>query len=439
MQQKNFDYTIFSWSKQAGLAPIHVDHAKGVYFWDKDGKRYLDFSSQLISNNLGHGNQAITEAVTKQMEKLSFVSCSMTTDIRGELGEKLAQVSPKGLNKTLFTLGGSEAIENAVKLARIVSGRHKIIAQYRSYHGATYGAASVGGDPRRFAIDDQQVPNIVHVENPYSYRCPWGTNSAEECGKMALRNLEQTILYENPASIAAILIEGESGSSGCIKYPPFYWKGVKEIADKYGILTISDEVMSGFGRTGKWFGIDHHGVSPDIMCLAKGLTGAYLPMGGLMMTDAIANHFNDKVLPLGLTYSAHSVSCAAALAAINVYEQDGLIDNSAAMGAYADEWAVKLAARHPSIGDWRNTGLLGCFELVKNREDKTPMAEWNCKPQDMGAMALVAAKLKELGMFTLVRWNYVFVAPPLIINKEQMDEGMEIISEALKLADKECY
>lgn len=439
LQQKNFDYTIFSWSKQGGLAPIHVDHAKGVYFWDKNGKRYLDFSSQLISNNLGHGNPAIAAAVTKQMEKLSFVSCGMTTDIRGELGEKLANIAPKGLKKTLFTLGGSEAIENAIKLARIVSGRHKIIAQYRSYHGATYGAISVGGDPRRFAVDAQSLPNIIHVENPYSYRCPWGTNSAEECGKMALRNLEQTILYENPSSIAAILIEGESGSSGCIKYPPFYWKGVKEIADKYGILTISDEVMSGFGRTGKWFGIDHHGVSPDIMCMAKGLTGAYLPLGGLMMTEAIANQFNDQVLPLGLTYSAHSVSCAAAVAAIEVYENDNLIGNAAEMGAYADQWALELAKKHPSIGDWRNTGLLGCFELVKNRESKEPTCAWNCKPQDMGAMALVAAKLKELGMFTLVRWNYVFVAPPLIINKEQMDEGMEMISEALKLADKECY
>jgi taurine--2-oxoglutarate transaminase len=439
MQQQNFDYTIFSWSKQAGLAPIHADHGKGVYFWDKNGKRYLDFSSQLISNNLGHGHQGITEAVTKQMQKLSFVSCGMTTDIRGELGEKLANIAPKGLKKTLFTLGGSEAIENAVKLARIVTGRHKIIAQYRSYHGATYGAISVGGDPRRFAVDAQSVPNIIHVENPYSYRCPWGTDNAEDCGRMALRNLEQTILYENPANIAAILIEGESGSSGCIKYPPFYWKGVKELADKYGILTISDEVMSGFGRTGKWFGIDHHGVSPDMMCMAKGLTGAYLPLGGLMLSEAIANEFNDKVLPLGLTYSAHSVSCAAAVAAINIYEQENLIENAAQMGIYADKWALKLANRHPSIGDWRNTGLLGCFELVKNRESKVPMAEWNCKPQDWGAMAGVAAKLKELGMYTLVRWNYVFVAPPLLINAAQMDEGMEIISEALKIADKDCY
>lgn len=437
--QLNFDHTFFSWSKQANLSPIHVDSAKGVYFYDKAGKRYLDFSSQLISNNIGHGHPAITEAVVRQMEKVSFVTCSMVTDIRGLLGEKLAQIAPDGLNKTLFTLGGSESIENAIKLARIYTGRHKILAHYRSYHGATYGAVSVGGDPRRFAVDSQAVPNIIHVENPYAYRCPWGTNSPEECGKMALRNLEQIILYNNPDSIAAILIEGESGSSGCIKYPPFYWKGVKEIAAKYGILTICDEVMSGFGRTGKWFGIDHHEVSPDMMCMAKGLTGGYIPMGGLMVSDAIAKSFDDKMMPLGLTYSAHAVACAAALATIKVYEDENLIENAAAMGRYADEWAIELQRRHPSIGDWRNTGLLGCLELVKNRETKEPTAAWNCKPQDWGAMAQVYAKLKELGLFTLVRWNYVFVAPPLTINKSEMDEGMEKISEALRLADVVCH
>lgn len=433
--QHNFDYTFFSWSKQAGITPIHADRAQGVSFWDKSGKRYLDFSSQLISNNIGHGHPKVTEAVVKQMNKLSFVTCSIATDIRGEVGEKLASIAPKGLKKTLFTLGGSEAIENAIKLARIYTGRHKIIAQYRSYHGATYGAITVGGDPRRFAVDAQQVPNILHVENPYFYRCPWNSKTMEECAENALRNLEQTILYENPDSIAAILFEGESGSSGCIKYPPFYWKRVKEIADKYGILTIADEVMSGFGRTGKWFGIDHHGVSPDMMCMAKGLTGGYIPMGGLMVSDKIAEVFNDKMLPLGLTYSAHAVACAAASAVIDVYKEENLVERAAELGQYANQWAEELKRRHPSIGDWRNTGLLGCFELVKNRETKEPTAAWNCKPQDWGAMAQVAAKLKELGLFTLTRWNYVFVAPPLITSHAEMDEGMEKISEALKFAD----
>jgi taurine--2-oxoglutarate transaminase len=437
MLQKNFDHTFFSWSKQAGLSPIHVSHAKGSYFYDANGKSYLDFSSQLISNSLGHGHPAITAAIVEQLQKVSFVSCTMTTDIRGLLGEKLASIAPKGLTKTLFTLGGSEAIENAVKLARIYTGRHKIIAHYRSYHGATYGAISVGGDPRRFAVDSQAVPNVVHVENPYSYRCPWGTDSAEACGEAALRNLEQTIIYENPASIAAILIEGESGTSGCIKYPPFYWRGVKAIAQKYGILTIADEVMSGFGRTGKWFGIDHHEVSPDMLCMAKGLTGAVLPLGALMVTDEIAKAFDDKVLPLGLTYSAHAVACAASLAAIEVYENEDLITQAASHGAYIDQWAEELKKRHVSIGDWRNTGMLGCFEMVKNRETKQPMAEWNCAPKDWGAMAKVAANLKEQGLFTLARWSYLFVAPPLNCSRAEIDEGMEKISKAMLLTDAE--
>ena len=437
--QNNLDYTFFSWSKQAGLTPIHADYGKGVYFYDKSGKAYLDFSSQLMSNNIGHGHPAITEAVTRQMEKLSFVTCGMATDVRGLLGEKLAEISPKGLKKTLFTLGGSEAIENAIKLARIYTGRHKIITQYRSYHGATYGAISAGGDPRKFAVDAQAVPNILHVENPYSYRCPWGTDSPEACSQAALRNLEQIIQYENPASIAAILFEGESGTSGCIKYPASYWKGVKAIAEKYGILTIADEVMSGFGRTGKWFGIDNHGVAPDMMTMAKGLTGAYLPLGGLMVSEQIGAMFDDKVMPLGLTYSAHAVSCAAALATIKVYEDENLIANTLEMEAYVNQWAVELAKRHPSIGDWRNTGLLGCFELVKNRETKEPTAAWNCAPKDWGAMAQVAAKLKELGLFTLTRWNYVFVAPPLISTRAHIDEGMEKISQALKFADAVCH
>lgn len=437
--QRNMDYTLFSWSKQKGISPLHIDRAEGVYLYTKEGKRYIDFSSQLMNANIGHGRQEVTEAVTHQMQKLSFITCAMTTDVRGELGEKLAQITPDGLTKTLFTLGGSEAIENAIKLARLYTGRHKIIANYRSYHGATMGAISVGGDPRRFAVDDQAMPNVVHVENPYFYRCPWYSNTIEECGERAIRNLEQTILFESPGNVAAILMEGESGSSGCFKYPPFYLKKVRELCDKYGILLIIDEVMSGFGRTGKWFGIDHHGVSPDIMCMAKGLTSGYIPMGGIIVQQKIADAFNDAVMPLGLTYSAHAVGCAAALAVIDIYEREGLVQRAAEMGKYLDKRIEDLKKIHPCIGDWRNTGLLGCLEIVKNRETKEPMAAWNCKPTEMGAMAKVMAKLKELGLFTLVRWNYLFIAPPLVVNEAQIEEGLAIISESLKLADAECY
>jgi len=434
--KNNLDYTFFSWSKQAGLNPIAVKSAKGIYFNDYDGKKYIDFSSQLMNANIGHGHPMVIEAIKKQAEELPFVTCSMATNVRGELGKKLAEITPGSLKKTLFTLGGSEAVENAIKLARLYTGRHKIISHYRSYHGATYGAVSVGGDPRKFQFDDQSVPNIVHVENPYFYRCPWNSATMEECGERAAANLERVIRFENPKGIAAILIEGESGSSGCIKYPPFYWKRVKEIADRYGILLIDDEVMSGFGRTGKWFGIDHHEVTPDIMCVAKGLTSGYAPLGGVIVKEEIAAYFNEEPLPLGLTYSAHALGCAAALACIRVYEDEKLIENAALMGIYLEGKMEKLSEKHPSIGDFRNTGLLGVIELVKNRETREPLTPWNAAATEMEPANRMSAKLRELGLFTFIRWNWIFLAPPLIINKSQIDEGLDIIEKAVEIADE---
>ena len=353
---------MFSWSKQGGLNPLNLAKARGIYLWDRDGKKYLDFSSQLMNVNIGHGNQRITEAVVAQMKELSYVYPGAATEVRGKLGKKIAELTPGNLTKTFFTLGGAEAIENAIKVARMYTGRHKIVAQYRSYHGATYGAVSVGGDPRKHAVDAHQAPHFVQVENPYFYRCPWNSSSIEECGEMALRNLEQVIKYENPGSVAAILMEGESGSSGCIKYPPNYWQGVRRIADEHGILLISDEVMSGFGRTGEWFGIDHHRVVPDIMAIAKGLTSGYLPLGGTVVTDEIADHFNERNLTIGLTYSAHAVSCAAALENVKILEEENMIENAKAMGQYMEGAVEELSSKHPSIGDFRNTGLLGCID-----------------------------------------------------------------------------
>jgi taurine---2-oxoglutarate transaminase len=436
--KNNLDYTLFSWAKQGGLNPINASHAKGSYVYDRDGKKYLDFSSQLMNVNIGHGNPRITKAVAKQMEQLSYVYPGMATDVRGELGKKLAEITPGNLIKTFFTLGGADAIENAIKLARIYTGRHKIITHYRSYHGATYGAISAGGDPRRFAIDSQAVNNFVHVENPYAYRCPWNSSTIEECGERALAHLERVIKFENSDAIAAILFEGESGSSGCIKYPPMYLKRVREICDKYGILMIDDEVMSGFGRTGKMFGIDHHNVTPDIMCMAKGLTSGYLPLGAMTVTDTIAKHFSDKPMLLGLTYSAHAVACAAALENLKIIEEENLVIKAAEMGTYIETEVDKLKTKHPSIGDFRNTGLLGCIELVKNRETKEPVTPWNAKPKDMEITNKMAAKIRELGMFTFVRWNWIFIAPPLNVSKEEVDEGLKIISETIAIADAYC-
>lgn len=436
--QNCLDYTLFSWSKQAGLDPIHADRAEGIYVYDNDGKKIVDFSSQLMNVNIGHGNQRITEAVAKQMQKLSYVYPGMATDPRGELGKLLAEITPGNLTKSFFTLGGAEAIENAIKLARMYTGRHKIISHYRSYHGATYGAISAGGDPRKFPVDSMSVPNFVHVENPYAYRCPWGTNSVEECGRMALEHLERVIQFENPNSIAAVLFEGESGSSGCIKYPPNYWKKLRQLADKYGFLLIDDEVMSGFGRTGKMFGIDHHDTTPDIMCVAKGLTSGYLPLGATIVTDKIAQHFDNNPMVIGLTYSAHATACAAAVENIKVLLEEKMVENAAKMGEYMEQQVAKLADKHPSIGDFRNTGLLGCIELVKNRTTKEPVTPWNAGPADMEATNRMAAKMKELGMFTFVRWNWIFIAPPLCITKEQIDEGLAIVSQVIEIADEYC-
>lgn len=431
--QDNLDYTLFSWSKQKGLNPIAIKYGKGVYLYDYDGKRYLDFSSGLINVNIGHGNQRVTDAVARQMKEISYVTPSCVTQVRGELGKKLASVTPKGLNKTLFTTGGAEAIDNSIKLARLYTGRHKILARYQAYHGATYGAISAGGDPRKLAVDAQQAPNFIHFDIPYLYRWEYGE---ENLLKEAITNIERIISFEGPQNIAAILLEGESGSSGCLKYPAGYLKQLREICNRHGILLISDEVMSGFGRTGKWFGVDNHDTIPDMIATAKGITSGYVPLGALIVSDKIASQYDDNVLWLGLTYSAHPVSCAAGLEVMKIYEDENLIANAAAMGRYIDEQVEILKQKHPSIGDWRNTGLLGCLELVKSRKTKEPMAPFNAKPDEMIVMNKVAAKLKDLGMHTFVRWNYIFIAPPLCITKEQVDEGLSIISEALAIADE---
>ena len=435
-KQFNLDHTIFAWSNQKGLDPIHVEKAKGVYLYDDKGKKYIDFSSQLMNVNVGHGRQEVTEAVKKQMEKLSYVSPPFTTDSRGILGKKIADITPENLNKTFFTLGGAESNENAIILARLHTNKHKIITHYRSYHGATIGAVSAGGDPRKNEIDNQQVPNCIHVENPYYYRCPWYSSSFKECGERAIKNLENSINYEGSKNIAAIMMEGESGSSGCIKYPPNYLKKVSKLCKKYNILLIIDEVMSGFCRTGKWFGFNHHDIKPDIVTIAKGITSGYIPLGGVIVSNEIIDTFNNKFLPLGLTYSAHSVACAAANSVLDICDKENLNENATNIGSYTDQLMKKLINKHPSIGDWRNTGMLGCIELVKNRKAKEPLAPFNASASEMKQMNQVTSKLRELGMFTYCKWNFIFVAPPLIATKEEIDEGIDIISKALSIADE---
>lgn len=426
----NREYTFFSWSVQGQVRPIPVERAEGVYFWDTDGKRYLDFSSQLMNTNIGHQHPKVVKAIQEQAAKLCFVHPGNATDVRGLLGKKLAEVTPGNLKKTFFTLGGAEANENAIKIARFYTGRHKILARYRSYHGATHGSIALTGDYRRLAVEPA-MPGAVHFLDPFCYRCPFG-QKPESCKRECISHLEEVIRYEGPDKIAAVIMEGVVGSNGLIIPPDDYWPRVREICEKYGILLISDEVMSGWGRTGKWFAVDHWNVTPDIITTAKGITSGYVPLGAVIVSEPIAKFFDDKYLYAGLTYNGHALACAAALATIAVYEEDHLIENAVTVGKHLGEALEGIKARHPSVGDVRYIGLFSAIELVANRETKEilPAAK----------MAEVGKVLRENGLFTFIMANnmgsMVFVVPPLCITKEQLNEGLAIVEKALEVADK---
>jgi taurine--2-oxoglutarate transaminase len=426
----NREYTFFSWSVQGQVRPIPVERAEGVYFWDTNGKRYLDFSSQLMNTNIGHQHPKVVKAIQEQAAKLCFVHPGNATDVRGLLGKKLAEVTPGNLKKTFFTLGGAEANENAIKIARFYTGRHKILARYRSYHGATHGSIALTGDYRRLAVEPA-MPGAVHFLDPFCYRCPFG-QKPESCKRECISHLEEVIRYEGPDKIAAVIMEGVVGSNGLIIPPDDYWPRVREICEKYGILLISDEVMSGWGRTGKWFAVDHWNVTPDIITTAKGITSGYVPLGAVIVSEPIAKFFDDKYLYAGLTYNGHALACAAALATIAVYEEDHLIENAVTVGKHLGEALEGIKARHPSVGDVRYIGLFSAIELVANRETKEilPAAK----------MAEVGKVLRENGLFTFIMANnmgsMVFVVPPLCITKEQLNEGLAIVEKALEVADK---
>ncbi|MHA2231887.1 MAG: aminotransferase class III-fold pyridoxal phosphate-dependent enzyme [Candidatus Hodarchaeales archaeon] len=429
--------TLASWKAQGQWNPITATKADGVYFWDADGKQYLDWSSQLMNVNIGHGNQHVIAAIQEQARKLCYAYPGIATEPRGRLGEMIKEVVPQNLSKSFFTCAGAEAVENAIKIARLYTGRQKILSRYRSYHGATFGAMSAGGDPRRLA-NEPGVPWIVHIHDPYSYRSPIYRGRTQDEGDQALTELiEETILYEGPENIAALLLEGYSGSSGILQGGKVYWDRIQEICDKYNILLIIDEVMSGFGRTGEWFGINHQPqVKPDIMCLAKGLTSGYVPLGATVVSDEIASFFDDNVLWCGLTYSSHTLACAAGIANIEVFHQENLIEQSRQMGKVLHTELMQLKDEHPSIGEIRGIGLFYVIELVKNRESREPMSPFNSPLTE--PMEKVAVSLQKDGLSTFVRWNWIFCTPPLIISTEQIKNGVNIVSNALNEADKYC-
>jgi taurine--2-oxoglutarate transaminase len=420
-------HTIFEWSVQTKVDPIPVDRAEGVYFWTPEGKRYLDFNSQLMCTNIGHSHPRVVKAIQEQAAKLCYANPFMATEPRALLGKKLAEITPGDIDTFFFTNGGAEANENAIRIARVVTGRHKILARYRSYHGGTAGAIALTGDPRRWA-SEPSIPGVVRIPDFHK----WGKKDPEPLAD-SLRDVEEVIRYEGGQNIAAVVVETVVGTNGILVPPDGYMQGLRQICDKHGILLVADEVMSGFGRTGKWFAIDHWGVVPDLLCMAKGLTSAYVQLGAVGMRPQIARAFQEKAFPGGLTYNSHTLACAAALATIAVYEDEKVIENASRMGKVLRQRMDELTAKHPSVGSARNIGLFGIFELVRDRKAYEPMAPYNGTSEEMAALGKF---FREQGLYTFVRWNTFFTNPPLVITEAQLEEGLAVVDKGLEITDR---
>jgi taurine--2-oxoglutarate transaminase len=420
-------HTLFEWSAQAAVDPIPVARSRGVHFWTPEGKRYIDLNSQLMCVNAGHGEPRIVRAIQEQAETLAYANPFMATEVRARLGAKLASIAPGDIDVFFFTNGGAEANENAIRLARLATGRHKILARYRSYHGATAGSITLTGDPRRWA-SEPGMSGVVHVLDPY-HGIERGWDSAAE----ALAMLEEVVQLEGPHTIAAFILEPVTGTNGILVPPDGYLQGVRDLCTRHGILMICDEVMSGFGRTGEWFAVDHWRVVPDLLTMAKGLTSAYVQLGAVGMRRGVADHFKDKVYHGGLTYNSHPLACAAALAAIQVYEDDQLVEQARRMGGVMAEWMRQMQVRHPSVGAVRSIGLFGIFELVRNRETREPLAPFNGTSDEMKALSRF---FREEGLYTFVRWNTFFTNPPLCISEAELREAFDIIDRGLALTDR---
>lgn len=416
-------HTLYEWSAQSKVDPIPVAGAEGCWFWTPEGKRYLDFNSQLMCVNIGHSHPRVIKAIQEQAATLAYANPFMATEPRALLGEKLAAVTPGDIDTFFFTNGGAEANENAIKIARMYTGRHKILARYRSYHGATGGAMTLTGDPRRWAAEPG-LPGIVHVADAYH-----GLRRGWDSVDLALANLEEVIQFEGPQQIAAFFIEPVTGTNGILVPPNGYLEGIRELCTKYGILMVADEVMSGFGRTGEWFAVDHWKVVPDLLTMAKGLTSAYVPLGAVGMRRHIAQHFNEKVFFGGLTYNSHPLACAAALATIAVYEDEKLIERARRTGEVMKRLLQDLEARHEIVGGTRSIGLFGIVELVKDRNTGEPMAPFNGTSDQMTKLSRF---FREQGLYTFVRWNTFFTNPPLTISEDELRTGFDIIDRGLR-------
>ena len=420
-------HTLFEWSAQSAVDPIPVARAKGIYFWTTEDKRFIDFNSQLMCVNIGHGDERVIRAISEQAATLAYANPFMATDVRARLAKKLAEITPGDIDTFFFTNGGAEANENAIRIARLVSGRHKIGARYRSYHGGTAGALTLTGDPRRWAAEPG-IPGVFRIPDFY-HGIQKGMDTTEE----VLARTEEILELEGAKAVAAIIVEPVVGTNGILIPPDGYMQGLRALCDKYGIFLIADEVMAGFGRTGKWFSVDHWDIKPDLISMAKGLTSAYVQLGAVGMRREIAEHFQKNVFYGGLTYNSHPLACAAALATISVYEEDNLIERARDLGKLMRELLEDLQARHPSVGTTRSIGLFGIVELVRNRETLEPMAPFNGTSPEMQALG---KHFRQEGLYTFVRWNTFFTNPPLCITEDELREAFAIIDKGLEITDQ---
>jgi len=430
LEARQRKHIMFTWSAQNTATPVRIAGGEGAWFHDQDGRRTLDFESQVFNCNIGHGQKGVTDAIARQAAELACAHPAAVFEAKAALGERLAAITPPGLDRFFLCLSGAEANENALKMARIITGRSKVIARRRSYHGASMGALSLTGDPRRWA-GEPDLWGVVRTEDPYCYRCPFG-QQYPGCGVRCAEHLEHVIQMEGPDRIAAVFIEGVTGANGGFIPPPEYWPRIRELCTRYGILLVADEVFTGFGRTGKWFAIDHWGVVPDMITMGKGLTSGYAPLGAVALRSDLADTFGDRVLQCGLTHYAHPISCAAAVATLDTYVEQGLIDNSARLGPVLAAHLDALKARHPKVvGDVRNLGLWGAIELVEDPETRAPLVGYNQAPRPGTPAARFKAKLAEKGLHILFKWNFVFIAPPLCISEQDLLFGLQQVDDAL--------
>lgn len=426
-------YNLHSWSKQGNLNPMVITKAEGIYLWDSDGKRYMDMSSELVNSNVGHGNKEIVAAIKEQADKFCFLSPAFALEPRAKLAKMVIDRMPDNMGKVFFTNGGADANENAIKMARLYTGRYKIMSRYRSYHGSSFGAGNLTGEPRRFALEPG-IPGFVKFFTPYIYQEAIDFASEEEATKFYITKLREQVIYENPDTIAAIVMETITGSNGVIIPPKGYLAGVRKICDEFGIMMICDEVMAGWCRTGKMFAFENFNVKPDIVSFAKGVTCGYVQLGGVAVSKKIADFFNDHVLQCGLTYSGHPLACAAGVACLTYYDEAHILDNVNTVGKVLGELEEALKIRHACVGDVRYIGLWSAIELVKDKATKEPLVPFGKDPE--GIMPKIIKMLVDKGFFTYSHENTIMVAPPLIITEEQLREAMDIMDDVLGEVDK---